>query len=95
MECSNHLYFWIYSLAERYCQLVIQICLLNTDSIAYKYIFSYVGVVLSFSNLSCQVNSMISAWQWTAKDTILHTLPLHHIHGVVNGLMTPLHCGAR
>lgn len=50
---------------------------------------------MSFSNLCAQINTLITAWRWNSKDTILHTLPLHHVHGIVNGLLTPLHIGAR
>lgn len=50
---------------------------------------------MSFSNLCAQINTLITAWGWNSKDTILHTLPLHHVHGIVNGLLTPLHIGAR
>lgn len=34
------------------------------------------------------------SWAWTPDDSILHALPLHHIHGVVNALYTPLLAGA-
>jgi malonyl-CoA/methylmalonyl-CoA synthetase len=37
---------------------------------------------------------MIEEWGWTSNDVILHVLPLHHVHGVVNTLMVPLYCGA-
>lgn len=37
---------------------------------------------------------MITAWGWTERDSILHVLPLHHVHGIINCLMTPLYCGA-
>ena len=37
---------------------------------------------------------MTEAWQWKSSDVILHTLPLHHVHGIVNVLMTPLYNGA-
>lgn len=37
---------------------------------------------------------MIHAWGWRASDVILHVLPLHHYHGIVNTLITSLHCGA-
>jgi acyl-CoA synthetase (AMP-forming)/AMP-acid ligase II len=30
----------------------------------------------------------VDAWRWAASDRILHALPLHHIHGIVNAL----HC---
>lgn len=52
------------------------------------------GVVVSHGNLYGQIEAMILAWGWTSRDVILHVLPLHHIHGIVNVLMTPLHCGA-
>ena len=37
---------------------------------------------------------MIKTWEWTPDDVILHVLPLHHIHGVVNCLLCPLSIGA-
>ena len=37
---------------------------------------------------------MIDTWAWTLEDVILHVLPLHHIHGVVNCLLCPLSIGA-
>ncbi|XP_049833480.1 malonate--CoA ligase ACSF3, mitochondrial isoform X3 [Schistocerca gregaria] len=53
------------------------------------------GVVLTYRNLDAQAQSLIKAWEWSSKDSILHTLPLHHIHGVVNALLCPLLVGAR
>uniref|UniRef100_A0A1B6FIG5 AMP-dependent synthetase/ligase domain-containing protein n=1 Tax=Cuerna arida TaxID=1464854 RepID=A0A1B6FIG5_9HEMI len=53
------------------------------------------GVVLSHKNLQAQVSSQVEAWQWQPSDVILHSLPLHHIHGVVNALLTPLMVGAK
>lgn len=53
------------------------------------------AVVVSHKNLQSQVNSMVTAWKWTEKDNVLHTLPLNHIHGVVNVLLCPLYVGAR
>ena len=52
------------------------------------------GAVHTFGNLDAQMQNMINAWEWTADDIILHVLPLHHVHGVVNVLMTSLNCGA-
>jgi malonyl-CoA/methylmalonyl-CoA synthetase len=37
---------------------------------------------------------MINSWKWSSSDRILHVLPLHHVHGVVNALLTPLWAGA-
>jgi len=40
------------------------------------------------------MRSMSEAWRWRADDKILHCLPLHHIHGIVNALYCPHHNGA-
>ncbi|XP_011499715.1 PREDICTED: acyl-CoA synthetase family member 3, mitochondrial [Ceratosolen solmsi marchali] len=53
------------------------------------------GVVLSHKNIYTQVNSLISAWNHTDKDIFLHTLPLHHVHGIINVLLCPLYVGGR
>ncbi|ESO83031.1 hypothetical protein LOTGIDRAFT_179813 [Lottia gigantea] len=52
------------------------------------------GVVLTHGNLCSQMSGMIQSWGWTNQDRILHTLPLHHVHGIVNVLMTSLQVGA-
>lgn len=36
----------------------------------------------------------MKAWEYSPSDRLLHVLPLHHIHGVVNALLTPLFAGA-
>ena len=46
------------------------------------------------SSLRAQVESLSEAWRWRSCDRILHTLPLHHIHGLVNALLCPHHNGA-
>ncbi|MEB3295540.1 MAG: acyl-CoA synthetase [Synechococcales bacterium] len=52
------------------------------------------GVVSTHGNLEAQVTSLVSAWGWTEDDRILHVLPLHHIHGIVNVLTCALWSGA-
>jgi len=52
------------------------------------------GVVLSHANLRAQVESLTEAWGWSEEDHILLHLPLHHVHGIVNVLMTSLWNGA-
>ncbi|HUP01111.1 MAG TPA: acyl-CoA synthetase [Gemmatimonadota bacterium] len=52
------------------------------------------GVVLTHANLAAQIESLIEAWEWTADDRILHVLPLHHTHGIINALLCPLQVGA-
>ncbi len=38
--------------------------------------------------------SLIEAWKYTKADLLLHLLPLHHIHGTINALFTPLLAGS-
>jgi malonyl-CoA/methylmalonyl-CoA synthetase len=38
--------------------------------------------------------SLLQAWKYTPNDRLLHVLPLHHIHGTINALMTPLFAGS-
>lgn len=52
------------------------------------------GVVTTHENIQAQVTSLITAWEWTSSDRILHILPLHHIHGIVNVLTCALWAGA-
>jgi malonyl-CoA/methylmalonyl-CoA synthetase len=52
------------------------------------------GVVLTYGNIEAQIKNMTSSWAWHADDVILHVLPLHHVHGIVNCLFTPLYVGA-
>ncbi|GAB4135332.1 MAG: acyl-CoA synthetase [Raineya sp.] len=52
------------------------------------------GVVTSHHNIESQISTLVEAWQWTAQDRILHVLPLHHIHGIINALACALYAGA-
>ena len=53
------------------------------------------GVVHTHASIAAQVRAMVEAWAWTADDRILCTLPLHHVHGIVNVLACALWSGAR
>ena len=53
------------------------------------------GVVTTHANIQAQVESLIAAWGWTATDHILHVLPLHHLHGILNVLTCALWAGAK
>lgn len=44
--------------------------------------------------ITAQARSLIEAWKYAPSDLILHLLPLHHIHGVINALFTPLLAGS-
>lgn len=57
-------------------------------------IFWQKGVLLSTSVITAQARSLIEAWNYTAADLLLHLLPLHHIHGTINALFTPLLAGS-
>jgi len=52
------------------------------------------GVLLPQQVLIAQARSLIQAWNYTPQDHLLHVLPLHHIHGTVNALLTPLLAGS-
>ncbi|XP_034534592.1 malonate--CoA ligase ACSF3, mitochondrial [Notolabrus celidotus] len=52
------------------------------------------GVLHTHSNIQAMVQSLVSEWAWSRDDVILHTLPLHHVHGIVNKLLCPLWVGA-
>jgi malonyl-CoA/methylmalonyl-CoA synthetase len=53
------------------------------------------GVVSTHLNIQAQVTSLVEAWGWTTEDYILHVLPLHHVHGIINVLTCALWAGAR
>jgi len=52
------------------------------------------GVVSTHKNIEAQIKTLVDAWEWTASDHILHVLPLHHIHGIINALACALWAGA-
>ena len=52
------------------------------------------GVVITHRMIKAQIETLVDAWGWTADDGILHCLPLHHIHGIVNVLCCALWSGA-
>jgi len=52
------------------------------------------GVLTTHGNLRSQISSLVKAWEWNKDDCIIHCLPLHHIHGIVNVLLCPLWVGA-
>jgi malonyl-CoA/methylmalonyl-CoA synthetase len=52
------------------------------------------GAVLSHHNLSIQQELLAEAWGLHAGDTLLHVLPLHHMHGLCIALLSCLGAGA-
>ena len=45
------------------------------------------GVVLSRRAIAADLDALAEAWQWTPDDTLVHGLPLFHVHGLVLGLL--------
>lgn len=52
------------------------------------------GVVTTHHIIKSQIKSLVKAWEWNIDDYILNTLPLHHLHGILNLLLCPLWTGA-
>ncbi|XP_027344505.1 malonate--CoA ligase isoform X2 [Abrus precatorius] len=52
------------------------------------------GVVHTHRSIISQVQTLTKAWEYTSSDQFLHCLPLHHVHGLFNGLMAPLYAGS-
>ena len=44
------------------------------------------GAVIRHSNIGAQVASLVEAWGWRSDDRVLLVLPMHHVHGILNGL---------
>src|SRR6201995_1024521 len=53
------------------------------------------GVVLSRRAIAADLDALATAWQWTPEDTLVHGLPLFHVHGLVLGLLGSLRVGNR
>lgn len=53
------------------------------------------GVLLSRRAIAAGLDALIEAWQWTADDTLVHGLPLFHVHGLIFGVLGPLRVGSR
>lgn len=52
------------------------------------------GVLIPASALAAQAASLLEAWEYSPRDRLLHLLPLHHIHGTVNAIITPVFAGS-
>jgi malonyl-CoA/methylmalonyl-CoA synthetase len=52
------------------------------------------GAVSTHDSLAANIEALVGAWGWEPNDRILHVLPLHHTHGIVNALLCALWVGA-
>ncbi|MFC9586162.1 acyl-CoA synthetase [Streptomyces yangpuensis] len=53
------------------------------------------GAVLSSAAITADLDALAEAWQWSAEDTLVHGLPLFHVHGLVLGVLGALRTGSR
>ncbi|WP_331737382.1 AMP-binding protein (plasmid) [Streptomyces goshikiensis] len=53
------------------------------------------GVVLTGAAIAADLDALAEAWQWSAEDTLVHGLPLFHVHGLVLGVLGALRRGSR
>lgn len=52
------------------------------------------GVLIPQAVMTAQARSLLQAWEYSPADRLLHVLPLHHIHGTINAIFTPLFAGS-
>ncbi|CAH0479639.1 unnamed protein product [Peronospora belbahrii] len=51
------------------------------------------GVVTTHSALIAQISDLVTTWEMTNEDHLIHFLPLHHIHGILNNLLCVMYVG--
>jgi fatty acid CoA ligase FadD36 len=53
------------------------------------------GAVLSRGAIAADLDGLAAAWEWTSDDTLVHGLPLFHVHGLILGVLGALRVGSR
>ncbi|MFD8381617.1 acyl-CoA synthetase [Streptomyces sp. NPDC059679] len=53
------------------------------------------GALISRGAVAADLDALAGAWAWTAEDTLVHGLPLFHVHGLVLGVLGALRVGSR
>lgn len=51
------------------------------------------GVVHARRAISSNLDALAAAWDWTEHDTVVHALPLFHVHGLIVGVLGPVRRG--
>ncbi|MFE3655870.1 acyl-CoA synthetase [Streptomyces sp. NPDC059165] len=51
------------------------------------------GAVVPRRAVATTLDALADAWDWTADDVLVHSLPLFHVHGLVLGTLGPLRRG--
>jgi fatty acid CoA ligase FadD36 len=53
------------------------------------------GALIPRCAIAADLDALADAWQWTPDDTLVHGLPLFHVHGLVLGVLGALRIGCR
>ncbi|MFF0298164.1 acyl-CoA synthetase [Kitasatospora sp. NPDC004614] len=53
------------------------------------------GALIPHRAVAAGLDGLADAWQWNAEDTLVHGLPLFHVHGLVLGVLGALRTGSR
>jgi fatty acid CoA ligase FadD36 len=53
------------------------------------------GVPVTTDAIAACLDGLADAWAWTAEDTLVHGLPLFHVHGLVLGVLGALRTGSK
>lgn len=53
------------------------------------------GAPVTSGAIAADLDALAEAWQWSADDTLVHGLPLFHVHGLVLGVLGVLRTGSR
>lgn len=53
------------------------------------------GAVIPHRAIAAELDGLAAAWQWTPDDTLVHGLPLFHVHGLVLGVLGALRVGSK
>jgi malonyl-CoA/methylmalonyl-CoA synthetase len=51
------------------------------------------GAILPRRAVASNLDALAEVWEWTEKDTLVHGLPLFHVHGMILGLLGPIRLG--
>jgi fatty acid CoA ligase FadD36 len=52
------------------------------------------GAVLTHRAIEAGIDALAAAWAWTPDDTLVHGLPLFHVHGLILGVLGALRVGS-
>ena len=51
------------------------------------------GAMITLGNVVTNLDALAEAWRWTSDDTVVHALPMFHVHGLILGLFGSLRVG--